>query len=219
VIIALQRAGRKHLVPHWLVHLGPIGVFAVSMLDASVIPLAVPGSTDLLLLLLIANRGNPFLLATAAISGSVIGGYLTWSAGKKGGETMLRRYVPRRFLSPISRWMKRNGVLTVSLAAILPPPLPLMPFLLSSGALGVSRRGFLISFGVARSARYCLIMWLGITYGRRVLRGWAHYLAGWSQVVIWTFIGLLIAGAIFGVWKYRHDRGRLGAGAPARAAS
>lgn len=219
MIIALQRAGRKHLVPHWLVHLGPIGVFAVSMLDASIIPLAVPGSTDLLVLLLVANRGNPWLLAAAATSGSIIGGYLTWSAGKKGGETMLQRYVPRRFLAPISRWMKRNGVLTVSLAAILPPPLPLMPFLLSSGALGVSRRGFLISFGVARSARYCLIVWLGITYGRRVIRAWAHYLAGWSQVVIWTFIGLLIAGVIFGVWKYRHDQRQPGAGTPARAAS
>ena len=52
----------------------------------------------MLVLLLAANQGNPWLLAAAAISGSMIGGYLTWSAGKKGGEGMLHRYVPKRLL-------------------------------------------------------------------------------------------------------------------------
>ena len=85
--------------------------------------------------------------------------------------------------------------------------------------LGVSRNRFLIGFGIARSARYSLIVWLGVTYGRRVIRAWAQYLAGWSAVVIWSFIGLLIAAVIFGVWKYRHDQRRSGAAAPARAAS
>jgi len=205
-------------MPHWLIHLGAIGVFTVSLLDSSVIPLPVPGSTDMLLLLLVANRGNPWLLGAAAISGTLIGGSLTWSAGRKGGETMLQRYVPKRFLAPITRWMKRNGMLTVSVAAILPPPIPLLPFLLSAGALGVSRNRFLIGFGVARSARYCLMVWLGVTYGRRVIRAWAQYLAGWSQVVIWSFVGLLIAGAVFGFWKYRYDQRKLGAGTAARAA-
>ena len=206
-------------MPHWLIHLGAVGVFAVSLLDASIIPLPIPGSTDLLMLLLAANQGNPWLLAAAAISGSLIGGYLTWSAGRKGGENTLQRYVPKRFLGPITRWVKRNGMLTVSLAAIMPPPIPLMPFLLSAGALGVSRNRFLIGFGIARSARYSLIVWLGVTYGRRVIRAWAQYLAGWSAVVIWSFIGLLIAAVIFGVWKYRHDQRRSGAAAPARTAS
>jgi len=219
VTFALQQAGRKHLMPHWLVHLGAIGVFAVSAIDASIIPLPLPGSTDLLVLLLAANQGNPWLLAAAAISGSLIGGYLTWSAGKKGGDTMLQRYVPKRFLAPITRWVKRNGVLTVSLAAILPPPIPLMPFLLSSGALGVSRRRFLLSFGIARSVRYCLIVWLGVTYGRSVIRAWTRYLSGWSEVIIWTFIGLLIVAVMFGFWKYRHDRRRQASDRPAPVTS
>ena len=35
-------------MPHWLIHLGVVGVFAVAVIDSSVIPLPVPGSTDLL---------------------------------------------------------------------------------------------------------------------------------------------------------------------------
>ncbi|HEX3471623.1 MAG TPA: VTT domain-containing protein [Silvibacterium sp.] len=206
-------------MPHWLIHLGALGVFAVSLIDASIIPLPLPGSTDLLVLLLAAHRGNPWLLAVAAISGSVIGGYLTWSAGKTGGESMLQRYVPQRFLTPITRWVKQRGVLTVSVASILPPPVPLTPFLLSAGALGVPRNPFLISFAVARTMRYSFIAWLGVTYGRRVIRAWSRYLAGWSDAILWTFVGLLVAAVLFGLWRYKHDQRRLVTNAPAREAS
>jgi membrane protein YqaA with SNARE-associated domain len=160
VSFAPSHAAHKHLVPTWLVHLGALGVFGVSLLDASLIPLPVPGSTDLLIMLLAANQGNPWVLAAAAISGSMIGGYLTWSAGKEGGEAMLQRDVPKRYLKPVTRWMKRNGVITVCIAAVLPPPIPLMPFLLSAGALGLRCRSFVASFLVARSVRYGLVAWL-----------------------------------------------------------
>ena len=218
VIFAPTHAAHKHLIPTWLVHLGSVGVFGVSLLDSSLIPLPLPGSTDLLILLLVANQGNPWLLAAAAISGSMLGGYLTWSAGQKGGEAMLQRYVPKRYLKPVTRWMKRNGVMTVCIAAVLPPPIPLMPFLLSAGALGLCRRSFLLSFLIARSARYVLDAWLGVIYGRRVIRAWAQYLAGWSDVIIWSFLGLVAAAAAFGVWKYKHDKRRFAPREPAQAA-
>ncbi|MFY9936867.1 MAG: VTT domain-containing protein [Silvibacterium sp.] len=219
MIFAPQHARHKHLVPHWLIHLGALGVFVVAVIDSSIIPLPVPGSTDLLVLLLTANQGNAWLLTVAAISGSMIGGYLTWSGGKKGGEGMLQRYVPQRFLKPISRWVERHGALTVCVASILPPPIPLTPFLLSAGALGVPRNRFLASFAVARTLRYSFIAWLGVTYGRRVIRVWSQYLAGWSEVILWTFIGLLIAAAVFGIWKYRHDQHRQPSNRPAPAVS
>jgi membrane protein YqaA with SNARE-associated domain len=215
---ARHPATHKHLMPHWLIHLGALGVFAVALLDSSIIPLPLPGSTDLLVLLLVAHRGNPWLMAVAAVSGSMIGGYLTWSAGKKGGDSMLQRYVPQRFLKPITRWVERRGVLTVFAASVLPPPIPLTPFLLSAGALGVSRNSFLASFGVARTVRYGLVAWLGATYGRRVIRAWSQYLAGWSDVILWAFIGLLIAAAIFGFWKYRRDQRGHPSTQPARVA-
>jgi membrane protein YqaA with SNARE-associated domain len=218
VSLARSPAPHKHLIPLWLVHLGALGVFGVSLIDSSIIPLPIPGSTDLLILLLVANQANPWLLAIAAISGSMLGGYLTWSAGKKGGEAMLQRYVPRRYLKPITRWVKRNGVMTVCIASMLPPPIPLLPFLLSAGALGLSRRSFLISFFIARGARYGLDAWLGAVYGRKVIRAWAQYLSGWSDVIIWSFLGLLVAAAIFGFWKYKHDKRRFASNEPAQAA-
>ncbi len=115
----------------------------VSMLDASLVPLPLPGSTDILVLLLAARHTAPWLLVVASVGGSVLGGSLTWSAGKKGGEAMLEKHVPKRFLARLERWVKHHGPASVATAAILPPPIPLMPFLLAAGALGVARKQFL----------------------------------------------------------------------------
>jgi membrane protein YqaA with SNARE-associated domain len=196
---------------HWLMSFGTLGLFAVSVIDSSIIPLPVPGSTDLLLILLVAHRGDPFLAAIAATVGSILGGYLTWGTGSKGGEAALHRYMPKRFARRLTGWVESKGTFAVTLAALLPPPFPLMPLLLSAGALGVSRRKFLVSFGLARTFRYALVAWLAATYGRTMVRAFRHYLAGWSEPLMWTYLGLVVAGVLYGVWKFRRERSQTSA--------
>jgi membrane protein YqaA with SNARE-associated domain len=140
-------------VPRWLTHMGAPGLFFVAVVDSSPIPLPIPGSTDLLLLWLVAHDGDPWLLAAMAIAGSLVGGYTTWGIGRKGGEAALHRYVPARLLGRVVKWVERHHILAVFLPAVLPPPIPLSPFLLASGALGVSRGRFLAIYGAARTLR------------------------------------------------------------------
>jgi membrane protein YqaA with SNARE-associated domain len=203
-----KAAGNAHSAHglHWLMGFGALGLFAVSVIDSSIIPLPVPGSTDLLLILLVAHRGNPVFAAVAATVGSILGGYLTWVTGEKGGEAALHRYLPRRFGKRLSGWVEKRGVGAVTLAALLPPPFPLMPLLLAAGALGVSRKRFLISFSLARTFRYALVAWLAATYGRAVIRAFRQYLAGWSTTLMWIYLGLVVAGILYGLWKFRHQR-------------
>ena len=201
--VAQAVAPRQHhrLLPPWLAHLGGLGLFAVAIVDSSIIPLPLPGSTDLLLLWLIAHRGNPFLLALIAISGSLVGGYTTWLIGRKGGEAALRRYVPARLLGRVVVWVKNHPVLAVFLPAVLPPPIPLSPFVLASGALSVSRSRFLLAFGAARTLRYSLIAWLGVAYGRHVVRLWTGTLQKWSTPLLCIFVALVLGGICMGIWK------------------
>ncbi len=201
----IATAAGKHASLHWLFGLGWIGVFAAAVLDSSPIPLPVPGTTDLLILLLVVHKSSPWLVVALAVAGSVIGGFLTWSAGKKGGEAALSRYVPRRFARPIQRWVTRHGALAVSLAAVLPPPVPLMPFLAAAGALGVPRQRFLVSFTTARTVRYSLVAWLGLHYGRHMVRWWNRYLAQYSTAIGWCIFALFIAGFAWAIWKWRHQ--------------
>jgi len=183
-----------------------LGLFFVAVIDSSVIPLPLPGSTDLLLLWLVAHSGDPWLLAASAIAGSLVGGYTTWQVGKRGGEAAMRRYVPARLLGRIVRWVERNPVLAVFVPSVLPPPIPLLPFALAAGALGVSRNRFMLVFGAARSLRYSFVAWLGATYGRRIVQMFSGSLQRWSTPLLCVFIGLMMTGICFGIWKIRRLR-------------
>ncbi|MGA7522342.1 MAG: VTT domain-containing protein [Acidobacteriaceae bacterium] len=207
-MIFASQGKHRQLIPHWILHFGVVGVFGVALIDSSPIPLPVPGSTDVLILILGSHGEFPWLLALAGVAGSVLGGYLTWKAGQKGGEAMLERYVRQRYRTHINRWVKGHGIRTVAIAALLPPPIPLLPFLLAAGALGVTRRQLVIALGAARSIRYGIEAALAIVYGPHILH-WANkYLAGWSNIILYTFLGLIGAGIVFGIWKYRHDQHR-----------
>ncbi|HUH62411.1 MAG TPA: VTT domain-containing protein [Terracidiphilus sp.] len=189
---------------HWLLSLGLPGLFGVAIVDSSPIPLPLPGSTDLLVLWLASHGGQPWELAACAFAGALLGGFLGWRLGRKGGEEALKRRVPARMLDPVHRWARGNPFLAVFLPALLPPPVPLSPFVLAAGALGVPQNRFLISFGAARAIRYSVVAWLGATYGRRVMRVWSHTLDQWSMPILATFLALMAGGIVFAIVKARR---------------
>lgn len=193
---------------HWLLSLGWIGLFSVSLIDACPFPLPIPGTTDLLLLILVVRKGSPWVLVPLAVGGAVVGAFTTWSAGKKGGEKALRRYVPERYYDPITNWVRKYGATAVALSAINPPPVPLMPFLAAAGALGVTRERFLAAFTIARTARYALVAWLGVRYGHHMIHWWDQYLARYSSAIGWFILALFIAAFAWGIWQWRRSGAR-----------
>ncbi len=201
-------AVRPHhsLIPHWLIHLGTLGLFAVAVWDSSVIPLPLPGSTDLLLLWLVSHRGEPWLLTASAIAGSLVGGYITWSTGRKSGERAMAKYEKRRVLKRISGWVKDHSLAAVLIPAALPPPIPLTPFLLAAGALGIPRGRFLAAFGIGRTLRYGLVAWLAMRYGRHIVGLWNRTLREWSTTLLWVFVAITVASIGAGIWRMRSPR-------------
>jgi membrane protein YqaA with SNARE-associated domain len=188
--------------------MGPPGLFFAAIVDSSPIPLPIPGSTDLLLLWLVAHNGLAWLLVFSSLAGSLIGGYITWGVGRKGGEAALPRYVPARQLKRVVAWVEHHPVLSVFLPAILPPPIPLSPFVLASGALGVTRSRFLLVFGAARAVRYTFVAWLAVKYGRHVVRMWSSTIQAWSAPLLWIYGVLMVGGVCFGIWKFRRSQGQ-----------
>lgn len=196
-----------------------MGLFATAVIDSSVIPMPIPGTTDLLMLWLVSHRGNPWMLVPCAIAGSLVGGYTTWHLGKKGGEAALHRYVPQRLLDRTHRWVQGHPILSVFLPAILPPPIPLSPFLLAAGALNISLKRFLPVFGAARALRYSFVAWLAVKYGRHVIRLWSGTLERWSTPLIWTFVMLMIGSLGYAIWKFRRQGSQLPAPSPVEASA
>ena len=77
-------------------------------------------------------------------------------------------------------------------------------FVLAAGALRMSRNKFLTTFTISRALRHAFAAWLGIHYGRHIIRLWNHVSAKWGTpflIVLWTAILLSCAYAFWKLYK------------------
>lgn len=201
---AVPAAHHPNPLIHMLLSFGIVGVFLVSIVDSSFVPLPIPGMTDILIVVLAAQHANLFLLVGAATIGSFLGGLFSYKVGQSGGMAFLERHVPPRIFKPVCNWMNTHAILSVALPAVLPPPMPLSPFVLAAGALQMSRQKFLTTFTVSRFLRHAFAAWLGIYYGRHVLRIWNMFTAKWGVpilIAIWSVILISAGIAFYRLWK------------------
>jgi len=209
--LLLQAHGAQehgHSVVRFFFHFGLAGLPLLSAVDSSFVPLPVPGVTDILLILYAAGHANPVLLVGLATLGSAAGGYVSHAVGRAGGMAFLEKHVPQRLLRPISAWMESHAILAVALPALLPPPMPLSPFVLMAGAVNMSRRTFMAAFTASRFVRHCLAVWIGLRWGRPVLRLWNHFSARWGVpvlVALWAFLAVFTAIALWRVYRTARE--------------
>jgi membrane protein YqaA with SNARE-associated domain len=199
----VHRGTRSPLL-RFLFGFGIFGVFLVSIVDSSFVPLPIPGITDILVIMFAAQHQSWLLLILLATAGSALGGYFSYQVGQRGGMTFLEKHVPARIFKRVCEWMENHAILSVALPAILPPPMPLSPFVLAAGALNMSRKKFLTTFTISRAVRHSIAAWLGIHYGRHIVRLWNGLSAKYAttfQIVLWTTIGVSCAYAFWQLYK------------------
>lgn len=175
----------------WLERLGGLGLILLGLADSS--PLPLPGSMDVLTVLLSAHQRNwwPYY-AVMAVAGSLIGGYLSYLLGREGGKEALEKKLSKQRAEKLYRRFERHAFSTLFFPALLPPPFPYSPFLLAAGALNYSRRTFLIAVGLGRSIRYVALAYLGSVYGHQIL----GFFKRSYEPLLWTLIGLGVIGGI-----------------------
>jgi membrane protein YqaA with SNARE-associated domain len=206
-LAALLFATPRHPLVHFFFHLGLVGLFLVAVVDSSFVPLPIPGVTDIMLIIYAAAHSNPYLLVLIATLGSALGGFLSHAAGQAGGLGFLQKHVPPKILARVTTWVERHAILAVSLPALLPPPMPLSPFVLVAGAVHMSRRKFMTAFTLSRFVRHSIAVWLGIHYGRHVLRFWSHYSDKWSTPLLSVLWTVILGFTAFGIWRlYQASR-------------
>jgi membrane protein DedA with SNARE-associated domain len=91
----------------------------------------------------------------------------------------------------------------VAVPAILPPPFPIVPFLLAAGALQYSKKKFLGALALGRGIRFNIVAGLGAHYGSHIVRFFAKY----YEPALYTLIGLAVVAGIFtlvGYLRYRR---------------
>src|SRR6266550_3905585 len=181
----------------WLRHLGGPGLILLGIADNSVVPL--PGSMDVLTIWLAAHQRSWWLYyAAMATAGALIGGYITYALARKGGKEAFERKLSKKKAEKVYQRFERWGFWAVAVPALLPPPFPIVPFLLAAGALQYSRQKFLLALTVGRGLRYGLLGYFGVLYGRHFLRFFNKY----SKPTIYVLIGTAIVAGIAALVTY-----------------
>ncbi len=171
---------------------GPLGVLGVAALDSAGIPL--PAGVDALLIAVaILSPPEAYLSALLAIAGSMAGNLLLFSVARKGGEAFLLRHTASARARKLRLWFQQYGLITVFIPAFVPiVPLPLKIFVLSAGALGVSRKAFLLTILAARAPRYLALTYLGLQLGENSI-GWLQdHVAHLGAVAAGLFVFLYL---------------------------
>ncbi len=179
----------KKTALRWLIHLGGPSLILLGLADNSLIPL--PGSTDIVTILLAAHHREPWVYyAIMATAGALIGGYLTYRMARKGGKETLERKFSKRTTDKVYAIFSRWGFAAVAIPALLPPPFPIVPMLLAAGAMQYSTRKFLTALAVGRGIRFTILAYLGFRYGRHIVSFFARTtgmcFSFWSHSRCWA---------------------------------
>jgi membrane protein YqaA with SNARE-associated domain len=185
----------------WLFRLGGPGLILLGLADNSFIPL--PGSMDVLTIVLAAShREWWWYYSLMATLGAVAGGYLTYRIGSKGGKEALERKLLKDKAEKVYQKFEKGGFWAVAIPAILPPPVPIVPFLLAAGALQYSRRKFIAALAVGRGVRFMIVGFVAAHFGTQIFRFFSRY----YKPALYVLVALAVAGGLTGVFLYARHR-------------
>ncbi len=195
-----------HSVRRWIYHLGALGFIPLGLIDSSVIP--IPGSMDVLTIVLAARdpRLWPYY-AVMATAGSVLGAFVTYRLARKGGEKTLEKRLSPKTMKKVTKIFEQRGFAAIAIPALLPPPMPMVPFVLTAGAMQYSVKKFLAAMALGRIVRYSILAYLAGRYGRKML----PLLAKIGNPVGVIVAGLVVAALVVylvirGNWKKKRSK-------------
>ena len=202
LVITAAPQTKAHAVRHWFITLGGPGLILLGLLDSSIIP--IPGSMDAMTIVLAAHQRNwwPYYAAMATI-GSVVGAYITYRLARKQGDRALHARLSQRNAKRVTETFEKWGFGAIALPALLPPPMPMVPFVIAAGALQYSPKKFLAAMTLGRILRYCILAYLGAVYGRKIF---AVVLAH-GEVTLAVTIGLAVV-VVLGLLLMRFRKKR-----------
>jgi membrane protein YqaA with SNARE-associated domain len=184
-------------------HLGGVGLVLLGIADSSVVPL--PGSMDVLTIYLAARHHDLWwYYAFMATIGAVLGGYITYSLARKGGKEAFERRLSSKKAAKVFERFERWGFGAVAVPALLPPPFPIVPFLLAAGAMQYSRKKFIAALALGRTVRFTIVAGLGAIYGRHIVRFFSRY----YKPALFLLIGIAVVGGVLALVQYHRYRNR-----------
>lgn len=170
----------------------------MGVLDSSF--LFLPFGNDLLVVGLVAqhHHGIP-LYVLAAACGSTLGVLALALVSRKLGEEGIRKLAGQKKYDRLKKRVGTHSGLAILIGGLAPPPFPFTIVIGAAAALDYSLWRLLTINFVARAARFTLLAWLALRFGRQVLAIAKSDPFKWGMAI---FIVLCVAGSAFSVWQW-----------------
>jgi membrane protein YqaA with SNARE-associated domain len=139
-----------------------------------------------------------WLLPFLATAGSLMGAAIVFWIGRKIGKKGLEQWISPRILENVRHEVGHKGAVALVLPALLPPPFPLLPFVLACGALSMNATRFFIVFASLRLVRFSILTALVWFYGRQILTMLG---TGTFKTVMAVFVVLIVGGTCTTIYR------------------
>jgi membrane protein YqaA with SNARE-associated domain len=187
----------------FLFHLGYFAPLLMGVFDSSF--LFLPFGNDLLLVVLISQHHHnvPLLVISGAL-GSTLGVFVLSLVAGKIGEEGIRKMAGERRFKKLEARFKNGGGWAVILATLAPPPFPFTTVIAAAAALQYPRIRLLSLNFLGRAARFTILAFLALKFGRAVLRMANSPAFRWGMTI---FIAACLIGSGISIWHWvRHSR-------------
>lgn len=188
-------------VPDLARKFGVLAFLALGVIDQSVIP--VPGSLDALVILFVASKPELWwYYALLAATGATLGAYVTFRLARKGGREALDNKLGEQRVQKAHRIFSRWGFWSVFIGTILPPPVPIVPFLAVAGVMEYPTYRFLFANASGRMVRFGIVALITKVYGKSLFEFFYRY----YKPALYSLIGLAVVGGLVGLFFYLRYR-------------
>jgi membrane protein YqaA with SNARE-associated domain len=177
------------------------GLLLLGAIDAT-LAFVAPFGVDAAVIYLAAREDTLFwLIPVMATTGSVAGAAVTFWIGRRVGEPGLKKLIKEQRLERVKDKVEKGGAYAIAIPALLPPPFPLKPFILTCGALDVDTTRFFVTLAVSRGLRFTIETALARRYGTWLLTVIESDTFQW---IVLGLIGIAVVGSAISavvIWR------------------
>ena len=182
----------------FILRLGYFGPLVMGALDSSF--LFLPFGNDLVVVALVAQHrhGVAWYVLSAAI-GSTIGALLLSIVARKLGEEGICKIAGKKRYDKLNKRVGTRSGLAIAVGGIAPPPFPFTMVIAAAAALKYPLWRILLINFLSRGARFALLAWLALEYGKQVIR------IGKTPAFKWSMVGFVVVCLVvsgFSIWHW-----------------
>jgi membrane protein YqaA with SNARE-associated domain len=180
-----------------ILKLGFWGAFAVSMVDASSIPVPMDA---IIALYVWKDQAHWWAYVLLAAAGSAIGGLVPYGIGRAGGELFLLKRINRERFDQLRHRFEQQEFWAMAIPSMLPPPTPWKAFAFAAGVFEMRVALYLLSIVVGRIVRWGVLSVLVLKLGPGAVNVVAHH----ARTALAAVAVLAVAGLI--AWWMKRRR-------------